>query len=251
MSNEIMEPQTVKYAVNGQEVKLSPNAIRKYLVRGNKEVTDQEVMMFLSLCKYQQLNPFLNEAYLVKFNQDAQIIVGKEAFMKRAENHPKYGGFKAGILVERNGEIVEIEGSVKLDNDKLIGGWAEVYRNDRKVPVKARIAFSEFNKGQSTWKVMPMLMIRKTAIVNALREAFPDTLGAMYTEEETVGNVSEVQTEIKQNANQQLIDIPKQEDVQDLSTKKSAEPEVVEAQIKEEKQEPAPVIDVEDDLFAD
>lgn len=255
MSNEIMnqnnEPQTVSYEVNGQEVKLSPNMIRKFLVRGNKEVNDQEVMMFLSLCKYQQLNPFLNEAYLVKFNQDAQIIVGKEAFMKRAENHPQYAGFKAGILVERNNEIVEIEGSIKLQNDVLLGGWAEIYRKDRQVPVKSRIAFSEFTKGQSTWKVMPMLMIRKTAIVNALREAFPESLGAMYTEEEiSSGDVSSVQTEIKQNANQELIDIPKQEVVQDFTPKREVEPEPVQ-EVKETKSEPAPVIDVEDDLFGD
>ena len=33
---------------------------------------------------------------------------------------------------------------------------------------------------------MPLTMIRKTAIVNALREAFPENLGAMYTEEESI-----------------------------------------------------------------
>ncbi|HAK9962793.1 TPA: phage recombination protein Bet, partial [Listeria monocytogenes] len=48
------------FEVNGEEVKLSGNIIRDYLVSGNAEVTDQEIIMFLQLCKYQKLNPFLN-----------------------------------------------------------------------------------------------------------------------------------------------------------------------------------------------
>ena len=77
------------------EVKLSPTIIRKHLVRGGGSATDQEVIMFLSLCKYNQLNPFLNEAYLVKFgNQSAQMVIGKEAFLKRAAKCINYKGFR-------------------------------------------------------------------------------------------------------------------------------------------------------------
>ncbi|MFA9494242.1 recombinase RecT, partial [Streptococcus sp. E17BB] len=36
----------------------------------------------------------------------------------------------------------------------------------------------------STWNSMPATMIRKTALVNALREAFPEDLGNMYTEDD-------------------------------------------------------------------
>lgn len=184
MSNELLE-KPIKYEVNGEEVKLSGNMVKQYLVSGNGNVTDQEIVMFLQLAKYQKLNPFLNEAYLVKFgSQPAQIIVSKEAFMKRAENHPQYDGMKAGIVVDRNGEIVELPGALKLDKDKLIGGWAKVYRKDRPEPIEIQIELKEFNKGQSTWKSMPNTMIRKTAIVNALREAFPEALGSMYTEDD-------------------------------------------------------------------
>jgi len=35
------------YDVNGQAVTLTPATIRKYLVNGSGNVTDQEVMMFL------------------------------------------------------------------------------------------------------------------------------------------------------------------------------------------------------------
>lgn len=214
----------VSFEVNGEEVKLTGNTVKNYLVRGNGEITDQELVMFINLCKYQKLNPFLNEAYLVKFGQQpAQIIVSKEAFMKRAEANTQFGGFEAGIVVDRNGELVEIEGAIKLSNDKLIGGWCKVYRNDRKMPIVSKISLDEFSKGQATWKQMPLNMIRKSAIVNALREAFPDALGAMYTEEETniKGVISRnnrtesVKSEIEEKANSIEIDVqPEQKTIE-------------------------------------
>ncbi|WP_420215037.1 recombinase RecT [Listeria monocytogenes] len=88
----------------------------------------------------------------------------------------------------------------------------------------------EFNKRQSTWNTMPLTMMRKTAVVNAMREAFPDNLGAMYTEEEqgSLQNTeTSVQQEIKQNANAEVLDIPSQQnEVPDF--KEVREPEHVE-----------------------
>lgn len=212
MTNTLME-RPMQFDVNGETVKLSGAMVKDYLVRGNGDVSDQELVMFMNLCKFQKLNPFLNEAYLIKFgSQPAQIIVSKEAFMKRAENHPKYEGFEAGIIVERNGDLVEVEGAVKLSNDKLIGGWAKIYRSDRKKPITTRISLDEFSKGQATWKAMPLNMIRKSAIVNAQREAFPDTLGALYTEDDALTQTEprdvtpNVQEEIKQHANTEELD---------------------------------------------
>lgn len=176
---------TINYEVNNEEVKLSPSMVRQYLVSGNGKVTDQEVVMFMQLCRYQKLNPFLNEAYLVKFgNQAASIITSKEAFMKRAENNPHYKGFKAGIVVARGDEMKHLDGAIKMPKDQLIGAWADVYRDDRTVPTHVEISLEEFSKGQATWKQMPNNMIRKTALVNALREAFPENLGALYTEDD-------------------------------------------------------------------
>jgi phage recombination protein Bet len=202
----------VKYDVGGEEIVLTANMIKNYLTHGNGNITNQEAIMFMNLCKYQNLNPFLNEAYLIKFgNQPAQIVVSKEAFMKRAESHPAFDGFQAGLIVERNGEIVEIEGSFMLPNDKLFGGWAKVYRKDRKYPTVAKVGLDEYDKKQSSWKTMTKTMIRKVALTQALREAFPTNLGAMYSEEEvnavhnsqehptnvTLDNVRELQEKIE------------------------------------------------------
>lgn len=178
--------QTVSYEVAGMTVTLSIDIVKRYLVSGDaSKITDQDVVQFINICKFNQLNPFLKEAYLVKYgNNPAQMIVSKEAFLKRANNDPNYDGLEAGIIIQRGEEVLEIEGGFMLPTDILLGGWAKVYHKQRRVPFVSKVSFKEFSKGQSTWNQMPATMIRKVAEVQALREAFPTQLGAMYIQEE-------------------------------------------------------------------
>lgn len=161
---------------------LTADTVKNYLVSGNGNVTDQEVLMFIELCKAHHLNPFIREAYLIKFGSSpANIVVGKDVFVKRAYRNPNYNGMKAGIVVAtKNGEIKEREGSLKAPGEDLIGGWCEVYIKDKDYPIKSLVSLEEYSKSQATWKQMPMVMIRKCAIVTALREAFPEDLQGMY-----------------------------------------------------------------------
>lgn len=175
----------VTYSVAGQEITLTYKIIRDYLTKGNGQVSDQDLMQFMSICKFNQLNPFLNEAYLIKFgSQPAQMIVSKEALMKRAEANEKYEGIRAGLILLREGKITEVEGAFYLKDDEILGAWAEVYRTDRKFPIVAKVPLSEYDKKQSSWNEKRATMITKVAKVQALREAFPAQLGAMYTSEE-------------------------------------------------------------------
>jgi len=201
----------VTYQVAGQDVILSYQIVRNFLTKGNGDVSDQDLTQFISICKYNQLNPFLNEAYLVKYGTaPAQMIVSKEALMKRAEECPTYEGIQAGIIVIRNNEVLEPEGCFKLPDDILVGGWAKVYRSDRKYPIIARVSMDEYDKKQSTWKEKPTTMISKVAKVQALREAFPTQLGAMYTaEEQNIEDATYVEVAEKAaKANTKQISIP-------------------------------------------
>ncbi|MEY4666078.1 phage recombination protein Bet [Weissella cibaria] len=184
MTTEQPNKNELVYQANGEQINLTPEAVR--MITDNPKVTNAEIYNFMQLAKYQHLNPFLKEVYLVKFGEKpADIIVAKDAFMKRAEDDPNYDGFEAGVVVQRGDNVIDELGAFTLPTDKLVGGWAKVYRKDRDRPIYIRISMSEFSKGQATWKNMPATMIRKSAIVNALREAFPKALGAMYTEDDT------------------------------------------------------------------
>ena len=173
--------QTLEYTMADGQV-LTADTVRNYLVSGNGNVTDQEIVMFIELCKAQHLNPFIREAYLIKFgNSPANIVVGKDVFVKRAYRNSDYEGMRAGIVVvSKDGDVKEREGSLKAPGETLIGGWCEVYVKNKKHPIKSVVSLEEYSKSQSTWKSMPMVMIRKVAMVTALREAFPEDLQGMY-----------------------------------------------------------------------
>jgi phage recombination protein Bet len=183
-----MNNSIVKYTLNnGDEVELSPNIIRETITGGNNKITDSEVQMFIELCKYQKINPFLKEAYLIKYgDQPANIVCGKELFMKRAEKHADYDGMSAGIIViTAKGEVVNRPGTVYIYGaETLLGGWATVYRKNIKTPIESTVLISEYDSGKSLWASKPATMIRKVAIVQALRESFPDTLAGLYSQEE-------------------------------------------------------------------
>lgn len=181
----------IKYNVSGEEVKLSPSIVNSYLKRGNSAISNAEAVNFMQLCRYNGLNPFRQEAYLVKFgNEPAQMIVSKEAYMRKAEENPEFKGFKAGVIVQRGEEVVELEGAFKLPKDILLGGWCTVYFKTDKEPFTVKVDINEYlqrKKGgevNSMWSNKGMTMIRKVAIAQALREAFPNSLNSMYMEEE-------------------------------------------------------------------
>ena len=167
-------------SVTGADVALSIADIKKSIC---PNATDQEAINFLQLCRYMGLNPFVRDAYLIKYGKDAEatMVVGKDAFTKRAEAHPQFSGMSAGVII-RNGdaEPVERKGSLSLDGEKIVGGWAHVYRNDHKIPTEITVKLEEFSTGRGPWQKMPGTMIRKVALVTALREAFPSTFSGMY-----------------------------------------------------------------------
>lgn len=184
-------------------IKLSTELIRKYLVRGNGDITAQEALLFLSLCKHQKLNPWINEAYLIKFgNQPATMIVGKDVFTKRAFKNPNCNGWKAGITVynKNTQEIIDREGAAYYKEiEVLIGGWCEVWFKDKSQSLKQSVEFSEYvgkkKNGEINrmWSEKPATMIRKVAVVQTLREAFPDDFQGCYFEEEIKTDTKELE----------------------------------------------------------
>lgn len=179
-----MAEEITKYETDGgQEIELTAQVVRDMCAQGNARVTDKEAWEFIELCKAHRLNPFIREAYLVKYGSNATIITGKDVFTKRAARNERCEGFKAGVTVlTAQGHIVNREGSAvyKAIGEQVLGGWAEVYMHGYQVPVKDTVAFEEYSTGKSGWKSMPGTMIRKVALVHALREAMPEEFGGMY-----------------------------------------------------------------------
>lgn len=213
---------------------LTADTVRNYLVSGGGNVTDQEVVMFLELCKAQKLNPFVKDAYLIKYgNQAAQIVTGKDVFIKRAYENPNFDGMRAGVVIlKKDGSLEYREGSLKLPNETLVGGWCEVYLKDKRCPAKAVVSFDEYVGRKANGQVNQMwtnkgaTMIRKVAQSQALREAFPSEFRGCYQKEELGAEYDAPTTEIPPEI------IERKETVVEHPTE---EVEIIDAEIVEDK----------------
>lgn len=185
----VNEVATYKDAA-GNELKVSTNDIKNYIAPG-QNISDSEAYMFLSLCKYQGLNPFLREAFLVKYgNNPATMIVAKDAFVKKAQKNPKYKGMRSGIVVKNeDGKIENRPGEIYTEEETLLGGWAEVDIEGFVDPQFTSVNFREYvqykdGKPNSMWASKGATMIRKVAVAHVLRENFPFDLSGCYIADE-------------------------------------------------------------------
>lgn len=137
-----------------------------------KGATNDELQLFLYRCKHMGLDPLKpGQIHFVKYGSSpGTIVIGIEGFRSKAATTGKHTGTKRGVIRDTSG--------------KGIGAWAEVYRSDWQHPARVEVSLTEFIADKPTWKKMPEAMIQKVAEVHALRMAFPDELGGVYSDDE-------------------------------------------------------------------
>jgi phage recombination protein Bet len=174
-----------------------------------KGLNNAEFAMFIEFCKATGLNPFKREIWAIKSNGYTNkrgeavegrlmLTTGFNGFLAIANAHPEYNGMETMIARNEDGSIDYAETSV--------------YRKDRKFPSTCRAYFKEFYKPgnfgkESQWDKQPTVMIAKCSKSHALREAFPQELGGLYTSEEvsvespnlTFEQINELNRETKQD----------------------------------------------------
>jgi phage recombination protein Bet len=174
------------------KIKLSMTMIKEFIAVPTKtgaQPSPRDCLKFLMLCRGKRANPFEGDCFMIGYDSQNgpsfSIVCGIELFLKRAEQDKNYDGSESGVIVD-GGEsgIVERPGSVVYDNEKLVGGWARVFRTNRTRPVYKAVKFTTYNTGRSRWEKDPGGMIAKVALSQALRETYPTALGGLYTQEE-------------------------------------------------------------------
>lgn len=182
MENQL---QTQKGAYLTDLQQLDGETLRNF-VDPKHQASPQELQTLLAIVKNRNLNPFTKEVYFIKYgNNPAQIVVSKDAFMKRAEQNQNYDGFESGVIYEdEKGELKTKKGVILPRKATLIGGWCEVYRKDRSRPVYREVELSAYNTHKNWWQKAPGQMIEKVAIVAAVRDAFSENVGGLYTADE-------------------------------------------------------------------
>jgi phage recombination protein Bet len=194
MNKELMKVEYESFS--GITVKLDADTVRNTLTRGNGKITDQEVAMFLRTCQAKKLDPLeQGETYLIKYDDKmpANMVVGYHAYVRRAERFPDYRGYKAGVVVLRNNELFYKEGAAVYGQigEELIGGWCRVFREMPNGSIQEfyqEVSLDEYSTGKSNWNAKPGTMIRKCAVAQAFRSAFPNEYEGLYTPEEMVAS---------------------------------------------------------------
>lgn len=257
MANENLTQQELQEKVrerftittrSGDKLFLDKATVQKYLTN-NVEVTDAEYNYFFQLCKAHQVNPFLKEAYIIKYGSDpATMVMDYKVLQMSAESNPSYRGMKTGVVVmDQNGNSKEREGGFVLPNETLVAGWCEVFRSDRETSTKSYAMLNEFRQVKKdgtpnkNWAGKPTFMIIKVAKAQALREAFPNMFGSnLYTEDEVATfdeksnerkyqDTKQVQDVINNNTNTKEVKNPFKE-------QKVTKEDVIDVEVVEEKQ---------------
>lgn len=161
-------------AVRNDAIELNIEDVKAYVCKG---ADDKELFYFLNISKSFNLNPFKREVYWIKYgNNPASVVVGYETYLKRAERTGLLDGWDVAIGKDDNGQFATIT----------------IHRKDRSRPFSWTVYRAEVDTGQALWKRMPTFMLRKVAISQGFRLAFPEELGGLpYIPEEINGITSE------------------------------------------------------------
>lgn len=167
MSNQI------QIAQNQVQVQASNEAAKakaiEYLSSMGLSLPQGQKEQFLELCQLLNLNPFLREIYAVGYKDKFNIIIGYNAYLKRAEMTGKLGHWN---------HWTEGEG----DKMKAV---IEIHRKDFTAPFRHEVYFAEYKQDTQIWRTKPVTMIKKVAVAQGFRLAFPTEFGSMpYIQEE-------------------------------------------------------------------
>ena len=189
------EKGVVKYAAkDGQEITLTFETVRNYLVSGKKELlTPQELIFFMGICKSRGLNPFKKDAYLIKYSDDpAAIVTSIDFYRARARAQEDCQGWKSGIVIQKKDGAIEYrEGALLLEGEKLVGGWFEGQPKGWNNPKKHSVTLKGYVKRTKAGEITRFWQednqpsqIMKVAESQGLRMLWPDEFQQLYSEEE-------------------------------------------------------------------
>jgi phage recombination protein Bet len=149
--------------------KVDSKTVEDFIFGSKLGLTPEQKALAIRIAIEFNLNPFKREVHFVKFGDKFNIITGYEVYLKRAERSRNWAGFKP--WVEGNGQDMR--------------AYVEVWRKDWTHSLIHSVPMTEYYRETNSWKKMPETMLKKVAIAQAFRMAFPDELGGMpYTSDE-------------------------------------------------------------------
>lgn len=140
-----------------------------------KGATNDELELFIHICKRTGLDPFARQIYSVPRGKERTIQVSIDGLRLIADRTGKYSPGKEPFYTYCGDHLESATVSIKKMTDD--GVWHEV---------SATAFFNEYKPSGSNsfWAKMPRVMLSKVAESLALRKAFPAELSGIYCPEE-------------------------------------------------------------------
>lgn len=146
-----------------------------------KDATDDELKMFAAVCQRSGLDPFAKQIYGVKLKGKLSIQVGIDGFRLIAQRTGECDGQDGPYWCGPDGKWLD----VWLADGPPAAAKVIVYRKNQSHPFVGVARFSEYQQPTNDlWRKMPATMLAKCAEALAIRKAFPQELGGLYSPEE-------------------------------------------------------------------
>lgn len=151
-----------------------------------KDLTDDELDLFIATSARLGLDPFARQIYAIKRkdgdsgDKRMSIQVAIDGFRLVAQRTGEYEGQDEPQWCGEDGKWLD----VWLKKEQPFAARVAVYRRGFRKPLVAIAKMSAFNAGGRMWTKMPDHMLAKCAEALALRKAFPNELSGVYAPEE-------------------------------------------------------------------
>lgn len=177
----------------GKLTKAQIDLVKRTVAKGS---SDDELRLFLQVCKGANLNPFLKQVHLIprwdsKEGRETRTIqVSIDGFRSIAESSGNYAGNDDVIFKgEKEIEFTKGKDAIKEKITVPLEATVSVYKvvQGQRYPFTATARWDEYYPGAKMgfqWHIRPKLMLGKCAEALALRKAFPKLLSGMYAQEE-------------------------------------------------------------------
>ena len=139
-----------------------------------KNATDDELDLFIHICKRTRLDPFAKQIYAIKRGGVMTYQTGIDGYRLIAERTGKYIPGREPTFTYKDGKLFSATSYIKKMGPD--GSWHEI---------AATAIYDEYSVGSNAiWKDKPHIMLAKCSETLVLRRAFPADMAGVHSTEE-------------------------------------------------------------------
>lgn len=161
---------------------LTIDIIKKlFITRKDVNITDEEIFLFLQICKTKKLNPILKQIYLIPYKGRYTACISIDGYRSIGVATGEYEGQTTPLFCGPDGVWKEIWSESRPPFAAKVG----IYRKGFREPLYKIAEWGMYGKAEGLWKSGGRAhMLAKCAECLCWRAAFPEELAGTFSREE-------------------------------------------------------------------